>query len=252
MKAILLFGGTGSRLMPLTKSVNKQLLPIGLKPMSYWVVDKVLETGIKDILIITGTEHAGAICDTFGSGEEFGCSFTYRIQERPGGIAQAIGLGADFSKDEPYMVILGDNIFEYNLKEDVENFSSEFIKRRRNGEHISNLSMAKVFLMEVNDPSRYGVAEIKDGKVVNIEEKPENPRSNLASVGIYFYSPNSFDKIKNHLTPSKRGEIEVTDLNNLYIKEGEMEYSIINGFYSDAGTLESYKKVNQWAFDNLK
>jgi len=251
MKAILLFGGTGSRLMPLTKSVNKQLLPIGLKPMSYWVVEKVLETGIKDILIVTGTEHAGSICDTFGSGEEFGCNFTYRIQERPGGIAQAIGLGREFSKDEPYMVILGDNIFEYNLKDDVEKFSSEFIERRGGGEHISKISMAKIFLMEVEDPERYGVAEIENGKVINIEEKPKNPKTNLASVGIYFYSPNSFNRIKT-LKPSKRGEIEVTDLNNSYVKEGKMKYSIINGFYSDAGTLESYKKVNQWAFDNLK
>ena len=243
MKAILLFGGSGSRLMPLTKSVNKQLLPIGIKPMAYWVVEKVTEAGIKDILIITGKEHAGAITDTFGSGFEFGCNFTYRIQEKAGGIAQAIGLGNNFSKDEPYVVILGDNIFEYNLKKDVVEFEKKFKENKT--------SMAKIFLMEVEDPTRYGIAEIKDGKVVNIEEKPKNPKSKLASIGIYFYSPDSFNRIKK-LEPSKRNEIEVTDLNNTYVKEGAMEYSIIDGFYSDAGTLKSYKKVNQWAFSRLQ
>lgn len=251
MKAIILCGGTGSRLMPLTKSVNKQLLPIGLKPMIYHVVEKVVETGIKDILITTGTEHIGGVVSALGSGDQFGVDFTYKVQDKPGGIAQAIGLGKNFTKDEPYLVVLGDNIFEYNLKKDVEQFQSEFDEIKKYMNPIGAISMAKVFLMEVEDPSRYGVAEIKDGKVINIEEKPVNPKTNLASVGIYMYSPNSFTRIK-HLTPSKRNEIEVTDLNNTYVKEGRMQYSVIHGFYSDAGTLTSYKKVNQWAFNQLE
>ena len=248
MKAILLFGGSGSRLMPLTKSVNKQLLPIGLKPMAYWVVEKVTSAGIDDILIITGKEHAGSITDTFGSGAEFGCNFTYKIQENPGGIAQAVGLGENFSKDEPYMVILGDNIFEYDLKHDVEKFEEDY-----NALHYATdkeASIAKVFLMEVEDPTRYGVAEVADGRVINIEEKPKEPKSNKAVIGIYMYSPNSFKRIRIQ-KPSKRNELEITDLNNTYVKEGTMQYSTIHGFYSDAGTLNSYKKVNQWALNNL-
>lgn len=229
MKGIVLAGGTGSRLYPLTKVTNKHLLPIGEKPMIYYPIEKMIEVGITEILIVTGTEHMGDVVGLLGSGKEFGCRFTYKVQDEAGGIAQALGLAENFVGNDSMLVILGDNIFEASLKAAVE--------------HYSGVG-ASILIKEVHDPSRYGVAELKGDSIVSIEEKPKSPKSNYCVTGIYMYDSSVFDCIKT-LKPSQRGELEITDVNNFYIQKGQMVFSILEGWWTDAGTHESYRLANQ-------
>jgi len=228
MKGIVLAGGTGSRLYPLTKVTNKHLLPVGNKPMIYYPIEKLLEVGIDEVLIVTGTEHMGDVVTLLGSGTEFGCKFTYKVQDEAGGIAQALSLAENFAGDESMVVILGDNIFEPSLKDFVKTYHG-------NG--------AKLLLKRVEDPERFGVAEVSGTRIVNIEEKPEVPKSDYAVTGIYLYDNMVFDYIKD-LGPSERGEYEITDVNNRYIENGEMGFSELNGWWTDAGTPESYRHAN--------
>lgn len=229
MKGIILAGGTGSRLFPLTKVTNKHLLPVGDKPMIYHPIEKLIEVGISEILIVTGTEHMGDVVSLLGSGKDFGCKFTYKVQDEAGGIAQALGLAENFAGDEPIVVILGDNIFEASLSKAMKNYTG---------------SGAQILIQEVEDPHRYGVAELDGNKVISIEEKPSNPKTNYAVTGIYFYDSNVYECIKT-LKPSGRGELEITDVNNFYILNGEMKSSVLEGWWTDAGTLDSYKHANK-------
>ena len=232
MKGIVLAGGTGSRLFPLTKVTNKHLLPIGTKPMIYYPIEKLIGAGIEEILIVTGTEHMGDVVGLLGSGVEFNCRFTYKVQDQAGGIAQALGLAENFCGNDPMTVILGDNIFESSLREGVESW---------------NGVGAKIFIKEVHDPQRYGVAEIDGDRIVGIEEKPKNPKSNYCVTGIYMYDAGVFEVIKT-LKPSGRGELEITDVNNHYIAQGKMGFSMLDGWWTDAGTPDSYRLANELAF----
>jgi len=232
MKGIVLAGGTGSRLYPLTKVTNKHLLPIGKKPMIYYPIEKLIGAGIEEILIVTGTEHMGDVVNLLGSGKEFGCRFTYKVQDEAGGIAQALGLAENFTGSDPMTVILGDNIFESDLKEAVENYPG---------------SGAQILIKKVEDPERFGVAEMEGDRVIGIDEKPKVAKSNYAVTGIYMFDSDVYGLIKN-LKPSGRGELEITDVNNHYISEGKMKYSILNGWWTDAGTPESYVVANNLAY----
>lgn len=231
MKGIVLAGGTGSRLYPLTKVTNKHLLPVGNKPMIYYPIEKLTGAGIEEILIVTGTEHMGDVVNLLGSGKDFGCRFTYKVQDEAGGIAQALGLAENFCGKEPMTVILGDNIFEAGLSKALGNYDG---------------SGAQILLKQVEDPERFGVAELEGDRIVGIEEKPDRPKSKFAVTGIYMYDSKVFNLIKN-LKPSKRGELEITDVNNHYIENGTMKYSILDGWWTDAGTPESYKVANNLA-----
>lgn len=222
MKGIILAGGTGSRLYPLTKVTNKHLLPVYDKPMIFYPIQTLIDAGIKEILIVSGRGHAGHFLELLGSGADLGVKFTYEIQEEAGGIAQALGLAEDFADEDDVTVLLGDNIFQDNIKTDVSNFKGG----------------AKIFLKEVPDAHRFGVAELKGDRVVGIQEKPREPKSSFAVTGLYIYGNNVFNVVKN-LKPSARGELEITDVNNYFVNNGTMEYRILNGFWSDAGTFES-------------
>ena len=226
MKGVILAGGTGSRLLPLTKVTNKHLLPIYDKPMIYYPLQTLLDAGIGEIMIVSGRGHAGHFLELLGSGEDWGARFTYQIQEQAGGIAQALGLAGRWADDEDITVILGDNIFQDKIKDAVESF--------RSGAHI--------FLKEVPDAQRFGVAEIKGAHIISIEEKPEKPRSKYAVTGLYIYDAGVFSVIKT-LKPSGRGELEITDVNNDYIKRERMGFTVLDGFWSDAGTFESLLKA---------
>jgi glucose-1-phosphate thymidylyltransferase len=233
MKGIILAGGTGSRLYPLTKVTNKHLLPIGQYPMIYYPIYKLYQVGIVDIMIITGKEHMGSVVNLLGSGSDFGLQFTYRIQDKAGGIAQALGLAENFVGKDQCIVILGDNIFQDNIREFVEKFSLQ-----TNG--------AKILIKEVPDPTRYGVPELQGNRIISIEEKPELPKSHYCVTGIYMYDYTVFQKIKT-LKPSKRGELEITDVNNAYVKEETLTYDIFNGWWTDAGTFDSLLQANEYA-----
>jgi glucose-1-phosphate thymidylyltransferase len=225
MKGIILAGGTGSRLNPLTKVTNKHLLPVGRYPMIYHPISKLKSAGLKDIFVVTGKEHAGSIVNLLGSGYEMGLKFTYRIQDQAGGIAQALGLAEEFVGNDKCVVILGDNIFEDNIAECVDKFNKQ-------------PEGAKILIREVEDPQRYGVAELSGDKVISIEEKPKNPKSNYSVTGIYMYDSNVFEIIKT-LKPSGRGELEITDVNNEYIRRGTMTSDVLKGWWTDAGTFDS-------------
>jgi len=227
MKGVILAGGTGSRLMPLTKVTNKHLLPVYNKPMIYYPLQTLIDMGIKEILIVSGPGHAGHFVNLLGSGRKFGVKFSYEIQDEAGGIAQALGLAEDFADEESVCVVLGDNIFEDKI--DVSDFKEG----------------ARIYLKKVQNASRFGVAEIdKNEKVLSIEEKPEKPKSNLAVTGLYIYDNEIFKIIKT-LKPSARGELEITDVNNTYIKKGKMDAKILDGFWSDAGTFESLFRASE-------
>lgn len=227
MKGIILAGGTGSRLYPLTKVTNKHLLPVYDKPMIFYPIQTLINADIKEIMIVSGRGHAGHFLELLGSGADLGVKFTYEIQEEAGGIAQALGLAERFADEDDVAVILGDNIFQDNIKEDVSNF--------RGG--------ARIFLKEVPDAHRFGVAELNGDKVIGIEEKPRDPKSNFAVTGLYIYSNHVF-KIVKTLKPSARGELEITDVNNYFVDNGTMEYRILDGFWSDAGTFESLLRAS--------
>lgn len=233
MKGIILAGGTGSRLFPLTKVTNKHLLPVGSKPMIFHPIEKLLQAGIREILIVTGVDHMGDVVSLLGSGREFGCEFTYRVQDQAGGIAQALGLARNFVHNDQMVVILGDNIFAGSIRPFVDAF-----RKQKRG--------AKILLKEVEDPQRYGVAELKGRQVVRIEEKPKKPKTNFAVTGIYMYDAAVFDVIR-RLKPSGRGELEITDVNNAYIRRRQLTFEVLDGWWTDAGTFESLKRANEWA-----
>jgi glucose-1-phosphate thymidylyltransferase len=236
MKGIVLAGGTGSRLFPLTKVTNKHLLPVGSKPMIFYPIERLLEAGIEEILIVTGTDHMGDVVNLLGSGKDFGCRFTYKVQDEAGGIAQALGLAENFVGNDCMTVILGDNIFDFSLKEATEKYSG---------------SGAHILIKEVHDPSRYGVAELDGDRIISIEEKPENPKSSYCVTGIYMYDADVFEYIRT-LKPSGRGELEITDVNNHYIRAEMMTYSILQGWWTDAGTPDSYRIANELAYKSEK
>lgn len=233
MKGVILAGGTGSRLYPLTKVTNKHLLPIGRYPMIYHAIYKLRQAGIRNLLIVTGREHMGDVVNLLGSGQEFGVTFTYKVQDQPGGIAQALSLAEEFVNGGLMTVILADNVFSDNLLPYVESF-------RRQGRG------AKIMIKRVADPTRFGVPELEGGKIVSIEEKPLVPKSDYAVTGIYMYDSSVFDIIKT-LKPSSRGELEVTDVNNAYIERNELTYDALQGWWTDAGTQGSYFRANELA-----
>jgi len=262
MKGVILAGGTGSRLYPLTKVSNKHLLPVGDKPMIQHCVEKLTEADIYDILVVTGGDHIGHIAEFLGSGAQFGCSITYKIQEEAGGIAQALGLAKGFVREgESMCVILGDNLFQDDLRNIVYKF-----------ERMPESGNAMVVLKEVDDPDRFGVANLEpcvDGviyrdlpasrifkdagicgigdlrlRISSIEEKPTEPKSNYAVTGVYFYEYGVFDLVDG-LEPSGRGELEITDVNNAYLLRGKLCYDLFDGWWTDAGTHESYQRANR-------
>lgn len=241
MKGIILSGGEGTRLRPLTKVTSKQLLPIYNKPMIYYPLEKLLSAGIKEILIIVAPDHCGDYMKVLGSGKDFGpgVRFTYEIQDKPDGLAQAFILGENFLDDgDNVTLILGDNIFEADLTEAITNFKSG----------------ATVFAKEVPDPERFGVVKFNDQKQAEIIiEKPKEFISNFAVTGVYIYDNKVVEAAKS-LKPSERGELEITDLNNWYLNKGELNVEIMDGDWIDAGTFESYYHANAWAYerDNKK
>ncbi|MFA4981065.1 MAG: sugar phosphate nucleotidyltransferase [Candidatus Omnitrophota bacterium] len=231
MKGVILAGGLGKRLYPLTKITNKHLLPIYSKPMIYYPIRTLVAAGIKDILIVTGGQHAGEFLRLLGNGEEFGLkAINYTYQEGEGGIADALRLARHFADNDRIVVMLGDNIIEKDIKRPV----TEFMKQPRG---------ARILLKKVEDPERFGVAEMKGQKIVSIEEKPRRPKSDYAVTGIYMYDNRVFDIIKT-LKPSGRGELEITDVNNAYLKKGELAYSVLEGWWTDSGTFDSLLRAN--------
>ena len=226
MKGVVLAGGTGSRLFPLTKITNKHLLPISDKPMIYYPIQTLVEAGIRDILVVTGGRNAGDFLRLLANGKEFGLAhLNYTYQEGEGGIAEALGLAEHFADNSKICVILGDNIIEGSIRSAVEEF-----KKQPRG--------ARILLKEVPDAERFGVAEIKGDRIAGIEEKPQKPKSNYAVTGFYMYDETVFEKVR-RLVPSARGELEITDVNNAYIAEGTMSFGFIEGWWTDAGTFES-------------
>lgn len=230
MKGIILAGGTGSRLYPLTKVTNKHLLPVGKYPMIFHAVYKLKQADITDILIVTGKDHMGDVVNLLGSGHELGVSFTYKVQDEAGGIAQALGLAEQFVGQDQMVVILGDNVFEDEISPFVTNFKSQ-------------QSGAKILIQQVADPTRFGVPELDGDRIISIVEKPTNPQSNFAVTGIYMFDQEVFNIIKS-IVPSARGELEITDVNNEYIKRGQLTFDVLHGWWTDAGTHSSLAKAN--------
>jgi glucose-1-phosphate thymidylyltransferase len=233
MKGIILAGGTGSRLYPLTKVTNKHLLPVGKYPMIFHAVYKLKQADIHDILIVTGKEHMGDVVNLLGSGREMGVTFTYKVQDEAGGIAQALDLAEHFVGEDQMVVILGDNVFEDDISPFVDNFRKQAVG-------------AKLLLQKVHDPHRFGVAELQGDRIVSIEEKPKEPKSDFAVTGIYMFDHKVFDIVKT-LKPSDRGELEITDVNNAYIKNGTLTFDILEGWWTDAGTHSSLARANELA-----
>lgn len=231
MKGVILAGGLGTRLRPLTLVTNKHLLPIYDRPMIYYPIECLIKAGIRDIIIVTGGEHAGDFLKLLGNGKSLGIrELHYTYQEGEGGIADALQLAEDFAEGDKICVVLGDNIIEQNIRQAV-------------GEFFTQTSGARIILKEVNDPKRFGVARVEEGRISEILEKPDNPPSNYAVTGIYMYDNDVFD-ITRTLKPSNRGELEITDVNNEYIRRGDLTYNILNGWWTDAGTFESLYRAN--------
>jgi len=231
MKGVVLAGGLGTRLAPLTRVTNKHLLPVYKKPMIYYPIEKLVQAGLKEIMVVTGGPFAGDFLKLLGNGREFGLKEVhYTYQEGEGGIAEALGLTENFVEGDRVCVILGDNIFSADLRRGVE-------------EYMGQKSGAKIFLKEVDDPGRFGVAELKGRNVIGIEEKPKKPKSKYAVTGIYMYDNEVFSIVKT-LKPSGRGELEITDVNNAYLAKGELEWDKVEGWWSDAGTFESLFKTS--------
>jgi len=235
MKGIILAGGSGSRLYPLTRAVNKHLLPVGRYPMLYHPLYKLWESGIRDILIISGREHAGSLAALLGSGAGLGLKLTYKIQESAGGIAQALGLAEDFAGGGRCVAILGDNIFEDSLAPYIEAYSKQD-------------KGARILLKSVKDPRPFGVAAFEGDRLASIVEKPQVPPSQYIVTGIYMYDSSVFDIIRT-LRPSARGELEITDVNNSYLKNKALSYDILRGWWTDAGTFDTLALANELAAD---
>ena len=231
MKGVILAGGLGSRLKPLTRVTNKHLLPIYDKPMIFYPIQTLVDAGIKDILLVTGGNHAGEFLKLLGNGTDFGLQHVnYTYQEGEGGIAEALGLARHFAGDDRIAVVLGDNIIEKNIRQAVSDFEKQ-------------PSGAKILLKKVDDPQRFGVAQIEGDRVVKIVEKPTEPVSNYAVCGIYLYDSYVFEIIS-RLKPSHRGELEITDVNNAYIERGDLSWSVLDGWWTDAGTFDSLLRAN--------
>ena len=227
MKGVLICGGTGSRLRPLTEVTNKSLLPVYDQPLIFHPLRQLLNAGITDILIVSGNEHIDQMAGFLGSGTRFGCSFSYRVQDTPGGIAQALGMAEAFVDGDSVCALLGDNVYFDDLSADIKNFKS--------GGHV--------FVKEVSDPKRFGVVEMDGDTIVSIEEKPENPKSNLIQTGCYVYDESCFDIIHN-LKPSARGEYEITDVSHWYMEQGTLKATVLQDEWIDAGTFESLHKAS--------
>lgn len=237
MKGIILAGGKGTRLRPATKIYNKHLVAILNKPMILYPIETLKNLGVKDIMIVTGGDAVGGFADFLGDGSEFEVNFTYRVQKEASGIAGALALAEDFVKnDRRFVVVLGDNIFDNDRIEEIKKFEPHD---------------AILFGKDVNDPERFGVMELDNkGNVIGIEEKPKEPKSYTAVVGLYIYPKDVFDFVRT-LKPSDRGELEITDVNNYYIKKGKCKFVRLDGFWSDAGTPESLFKTSEWAYEKL-
>lgn len=231
MKGVVLAGGLGTRLNPLTKVTNKHLLPVHAQPMIYYPIQTLINAGIDDIMIVTGGNSAGDFLKLLGNGKEFGLKhLNYTYQEGEGGIADALSLVEHFAEGQPVCVVLGDNIIEGNIRSAADEY------RRQGGG-------AKILLKKVHDPHRFGVPELDGSKVLRIEEKPKDPRSDFAVIGIYFYDARVFEIIRG-LKPSERNELEITDVNNNYIERGEMTWNELDGWWTDAGTFESLLRAS--------
>jgi glucose-1-phosphate thymidylyltransferase len=226
MKGVLICGGTGSRLLPLTQVSHKSLLPVYNQPLINYPLSTLINAGITDIMVVTGPDLAGAFMQYLGSGAKFNCKFTYRIQDEPGGIAQALGMAEDFANGDNVCALLGDNIYLDDITKQIADFSS--------GGHI--------FTTLVEDPERFGVVEVQDGVPMSIEEKPANPKSNLAQTGCYIYDSRCFDVIKT-LTPSGRNELEITDVTKWYLEQKALMVSVLTQPWIDAGTFESLQEA---------
>ncbi|MCR8629702.1 MULTISPECIES: sugar phosphate nucleotidyltransferase [Paenibacillus] len=239
MKGVILAGGTGTRLRPLTNIINKHLLPVGKYPMIHYAIEKMAEAGIKELLLVTGKHSAGLYTEYVGSGREWGVEVSYKIQEEAGGIAQALALAEEFVRpDEKLLVILGDNLFEDSLQEAVVEFSE-----MNSGAHV--------FLKHVMDPHRYGVPVLKGNRIERIIEKPKVPPSDYAVTGIYLYDNRVFDMIRT-LQPSERGELEITDVNNVYAEQGLLTYSMFTGWWMDAGTHQALAEAGAKLLESEK
>ena len=231
MKGIILAGGYGTRLLPLTKVTNKHLLPVYDRPMIYYPLQALAAAGIREVMVVTGGNNAGDFLTLLGNGKDFGLKeLAYAYQQGAGGIAQALSLAEDFADGERICVILGDNLIEKSIAKAARDFA-----RQPSG--------AKILLKKVHDPERFGVPEIRGKSVVAIEEKPKRPKSDYAVIGIYFYDAEVFDIVRT-LKPSRRGELEITDVNNAYIRRGSMTYQVLKGWWTDAGTLESLHRAS--------
>ncbi|MCK5147707.1 NTP transferase domain-containing protein [bacterium] len=231
MKGVVLAGGLGTRMHPLTKVTNKHLLPIYNKPMIYYPIETLINAGINDILIVTGGSNSGDFLKLLGNGKQFGLKhINYTYQDGEGGIADALRLAHDFADDGPITVILGDNIIEGSIKPAVDGF-------------LSQGGGAKILLKEVEDPERFGVAELDGKRILSIEEKPAHPKSSYAVTGVYMYDSYVFEIIET-LKPSERNEMEITDVNNAYIRESKLTFDILDGWWTDAGTFESLFRAN--------
>jgi glucose-1-phosphate thymidylyltransferase len=231
MKGVILAGGTGSRLFPLTRVTNKHLLPVYDRPMIFYPIQTLVNAGITDILLVTGGHSAGDFLRLLGNGKDFGLRhINYTYQEGEGGIADALRLAEHFADHRPICVVLGDNIIETNIIRACEEF-----EQRPQG--------ARIILREVSDPERFGVPVFDGERIVRIEEKPKEPKSRYAVIGVYMYDATVFDRIR-RLRPSGRGELEITDVNNQYVEEGILSYSVLDGWWTDAGTFESLLRAN--------
>lgn len=231
MKGVLLAGGSGTRLYPLTKGVNKHLLPIGDKPMILYPLEKLVEADIQEILLITGPEHLGQFASLLGDGSAWGCHLHFRVQEKAGGIAEALGLAKCFVDEESFFVILGDNIFVDSLTL----MKAAFSLQRDEAFNV---------LKEVSDPERFGIAEVKDNRIIDVVEKPVKPASNLCVTGIYAYTPSVFNVIR-ELEPSGRGEMEISDVNRFYAKMGKLRHHLLQRWWVDAGTIGALEEANR-------
>jgi glucose-1-phosphate thymidylyltransferase len=236
VKGIILAGGKGTRLFPLTKATNKHLLPLGKEPMLYHPIRHMCAAEIEDILVVTSTQHMGDVVNCLGSGAEFGCSLTYKVQEEAAGIADALRLGESFAGKEKVCVILGDNVFENSIAPYAQNF-----ERQKKG--------ARVVVKEVGEPERYGIAAMDERQIIDIEEKPKNPKSKFAVVGLYFYDNQVWDIIRN-TQRSRRGEFEITSVNNAYIERSQLRFDVCEGRWSDAGTFDSWMEASKLMFEN--
>ena len=235
MKGIILAGGNGTRLRPLTLITNKHLLPIYNKPMILYPLETLKKSGINEVMIVCGKEHGGHFMNFLGSGKEYNMKLSYALQHSAGGIAEALSLAKDFADEGKIAVILGDNIFENTFFDEIKKFNHQ--------------KGAKIFIKKVKDPERFGVVKIQGNKIIDIVEKPKNPKSDMITTGFYLYDFDVFEKIKK-LKRSYRGELEITDVHNMYIKEGKMTYSIVHKFWSDAGTFKSLLKTANWVLKN--